>query len=115
MITDFTTLPSGRYDYGMDWSPDGGDIIFCATTEIGRGIFRINLTDGSQPLLVLPDPTPDTLPYNYCYYYNGGSRILFGDYNDSNNLNLYSVDANGNDYQLVVDIPGPTFLQGVLE
>ncbi len=115
LITDFTTLPSGRYDYGMDWSPDGGDIIFCATTEIGRGIFRINLTDGSQPLMVLEDPDPNTLPYNYCHYYDGGSRIVFGFNGGNNNFNLYSTDANGNDFQLIVDIPGVVILQGVLE
>jgi hypothetical protein len=115
LITDFTTLPSGRYDYGMDYHPNGGDIIFCATTAIGRGIFRINLTDGSQPLLVLEDPDPNTLPYNYCYYYDNGERIVFGFNSGNNNFNMYSTDANGNDFQLIVDIPGLVFLQGVLE
>lgn len=115
LTTDFTTLPSGRYDYGMDWSPDGGDIIFSAATEIGRGIFRINLTDGSQPLLVLEDPDPNTLPFNYCYYYDNGNRIVFGFNSGNNNFNMHSTDANGNDFQLIVDIPGLVFLQGVLE
>ena len=115
LMTDFTTLPSGRYDYGIDWSPDGGDIIYCAISEIGRGIFRIKLTDGSQPLMVLEYTDPDTLPYDYCYYYDGGSRIVFGFNSGNNNLNLYSVDANGNDFQLIVDIPGIIIPQGVLE
>lgn len=114
-ITDLTTLPQGRYDYGMDWSPDGGDIIYCASTVEGRGIFRINLTDGSQPYLLLPYTDDNTVPFNYPHYYEGGSRIIFGNNNENNVLTLYSVDENGNDLQQVGEFTGHTFLQGILD
>ncbi|MBO3115382.1 hypothetical protein J4050_01405 [Winogradskyella sp. DF17] len=118
LITNTINLPPGRYNDGMDWSPDGNDIILGASTnDLGRGIFRINLTSGSQPLLVLPDTDPNNATnYAYCYYYAAGSRIVFGDYNDNNELKLYSVDFNGNDlHQIGEELSGALFLQGVLE
>ncbi len=116
LIRDFATLPPGRYDYGLDWSPDGKDIIYSATTaDAGRGIFRINLTDGSQPLLVFEDPSPNSLPPGQPHYYANGTRIVWsGQENGQNNINFWSIDANGNDMQLFFEATGVKYLQGVL-
>lgn len=115
LISDFTTLPPAQYDYGMDWSPDGKDIIFSAHIGDEQGIYRIKLTDGSQPLLVFRHLTENSLPPNYPFYYAGGSRIVWGGQeNGQNNINLWSVDANGNDLQQFTNSSGTEFLQGVL-
>ena len=109
LIRDFTTLSQGGgYTRGLDWSPDGGDIIF-AVRAGEQGIYRIKLTDGSQPLLLFR-----TLA-NHAHYYAGGSRIVWGGQeNGQNDINLWSIDANGNDMRQLTDIGGTEFMQGVL-
>lgn len=115
LIRDFTTLPSSQYDFGLDWSPDGKDIIFSSEIDGVRGIYRINITDGSKPVLVFGDPSPESLPPYYPHYYAGGARIVWGGQeNGQNNINLWSIDANGADMQQVTNLSGTEFLQGVL-
>lgn len=114
-IRDFVTLPQGRYDFGLDWSPDGKDIIFSSTGQPQRGIFRINVSDGSQPLLVFADPSPSSNPPMNPTYYAGGTRIAWGGQeNGQNNINIWSIDANGNDMRQLTNLPGNELLQGVL-
>lgn len=110
-VRDFTTLPQGIYDAGMDWSPDGKDIILSSINSREKRIYRISLTDGSKPILLYRGHTDPAYPH----YYAGGSRIVFGGQEDgSNNLNLWSVDFNGKDLQQITDMSGPEFMQGVL-
>ncbi|XCF07706.1 hypothetical protein ABI125_07545 [Tamlana crocina] len=104
LITDFYTFPDGLSTYSLDWSPDGGDIIFTAYFNSTPGIYRINVTSGSQPLLVFEDPSPNTLPPGYPTYYNGGNRIAYaGSENGQSGSSLWSIDANGEDFQLLLD------------
>lgn len=114
LITDFTTLPDAGYS--MDWSPDGSNIIYRTDTDQGNGIFRINITDGSQPLLVFADQTENTVGPTSPYYYEGGSRIVFVDQDmGQQSLNLWTIDANGNDLQPLLETPsGDLFLVGIL-
>src|SRR5690606_12436155 len=54
--------------HGIDWSPDGSDIIFSwdasrQTVPAGdSGIYRVHPTAGGGPQLIFADPSPDTLP-----------------------------------------------------
>lgn len=117
LIRDFTKLPQARYDYGLDWSPDGGDIIFSSRIDGEQGIYRIKLTDGSQPLLVFRHLRENSVPPYYPHYYAGGSRIVWmgqSQENGQNNVILWSVDANGNDLQQITDSPFAESMQGVL-
>ncbi|MCK7591410.1 hypothetical protein M0G43_12560 [Subsaxibacter sp. CAU 1640] len=115
-ISDFTTLPIASYNEGLDWSPDGEDIIFSASSEEERGIYRINLTDGSQPLLLFLDISPQSLPPLQPHYYANGSRIAWsGQENGQGNVNIWSIDANGNDLQQITDTTGNDSMMDVLE
>lgn len=104
LITDFYTFPDGIATTSLDWSPDGGDIIFSAPLPAAIGIYRINLTSGSQPLLIFEDPSPNTVQPLGPTYYNGGDRIAWaGSENGQSGSSLWSIDANGNDMQLLLD------------
>ncbi|MEY8847229.1 TolB family protein [Psychroserpens sp. XS_ASV72] len=104
LITDFYTFPDGVGTTSLDWSPDGGDIIFSANYPTAIGIYRINVTSGSQPLLVFEDPSPNTVQPLGPTYYNGGNRIAWaGSENGQSGSSLWSIDANGNDMQLLLD------------
>lgn len=107
-IRDFTTLPLAQYR-NMDYAPDGGDIIFSGNTGLGFGIYRINLTDGSQPLLLFPTPDPNRNGPSVPHYYANGTRIAYQYLG-----NLWTMDANGNGSELLIEVPQLIFLQGVL-
>ncbi|HKK38224.1 MAG TPA: hypothetical protein VJ949_02275 [Cryomorphaceae bacterium] len=111
---DFMLMPQGGY-LNMDLSPSGEDIIFSATYDGVRGIYRLNLTTGSQPELVFLDLSPDTNPPYRPIYYAGGSRIVWeGQENGQNNGNLWTIGADGNDLQQMTDLSGNEYLIGVL-
>ena len=66
-----TLTPLGDYVpvYGIDWSPDGDDIIFSWNAASQpepikgeHGIYRIHPTSGGEPQLIFADPSPDTHP-----------------------------------------------------
>ena len=104
LITDFYTFPDGISTSSLDWSPDGGDIIFSAPLPSATGIYRVNVTSGSQPLLVFEDPSPNTVLPLGPTYYNGGDRIAWaGSENGQSASSLWSIDANGEDMQLLLD------------
>ena len=107
---DLTTLPSAQWS-GMDWSSDGEDIIYAASASTGeQGIFRINLTSGSQPLLLY-----NNTAVGYPHYYADDTRIVMhGQLNGTTSLNLWTIDANGNDLQQLTDVPQTIFMQNVL-
>ncbi len=107
-IQDFTTLPLGGYR-DIDYAPDGGDIIFSGNTGEGQGIYRLNLTDGSQPLMLFPNPDPNRVGPSVPHYYANGTRIVY-----QHLSKLWTMDANGNDIQLFFDVPQIVFMQGVL-
>ncbi len=107
-IQDFTTLPTGGYR-DIDYAPDGGDIIFSGNTGEGQGIYRLNLTDGSMPLMLLPKPDPNLVGPSVPHYYENGNRIVYQYLSK-----LWTMDANGNDIQLLFDVPQIIFMQGVL-
>ena len=119
-FSNFTTLNTNSIS-SLDWSPDGENIIFSATVgesveEAESGIFRINLTDGSQPILLFEDLSPQSLPPLRPHYYANGTRIVWsGQENGQNNMNLWSIDANGNDLQQITDTSGSDAIMGVLE
>lgn len=105
--------PLGDYAplHGIDWSPDGRDIIFSwaganQTEPAGEsGIYRISATAGGAPQLILPDPSPDTLPPFNPTYYAGGTRIAWSggrEYGDTN-TQVWSFDANGGDVKRLTD------------
>lgn len=107
-IRDFVTLPLAQYRT-IDVSPDGEDIIFTGNTGQGGGIYRMGLTDGSQPHLLLPRPDPNRSMPNYPHYYADGSRIVY-----QYDGNLWTMDANGNDVQPFLEVSQRIYLQGVL-
>ncbi len=110
---DLTTLPSAST--GMDWSSDGEDIIYAASTSEQRGIFRIHLTSGSQPHLLFAHNNPNTTIPSYPHYYADDKRIVMqGQLNGTNRSNLWTIDANGNDLQQLTDSPQNIFMQSVL-
>lgn len=115
LITSTVNLPAGGY-VTLDWSPDGSNIIFDGTISDQHGIYKINTTDGSQPLLLFPDQTPNTVGPHNPHYYEGGSRIVFVDQDEGQpSLNLWTIDANGEDKQALMDeSSGNLFLWGVL-
>ncbi|MGC6431629.1 MAG: TolB family protein [Jejuia sp.] len=107
-IQDFTTLPLGGYR-DMDYAPDGGDIIFSGNAGEGQGIYRINLTDGSQPFMLFPNPVTNRVGPSVPHYYANGTRIVY-----QRLSKLWTMDANGNDVQLFFDSSRLVFMQGVL-
>lgn len=109
--TDESTFP---YD-GMDWSPDGEDIIFAgASEESGRGLYRIEVTEGSKAMLLYPYTDTNTVQDSPYFYYAGGSRIAFRGTDGPNVRTLWSIDANGNDLQKIPDTHRVAFFMGVL-
>lgn len=115
LIRDFVTLPEAAYNYGLDWSPDGKDIIYSAQNSQERGIYRIDVTDGFQPFLIFDDPSPITQPPLYPHYYAGGTRIVWGGQeNDQTSIDLWSIGANGKDMQQMTNRSGSENMQGVL-
>ena len=115
VIRDFLALTGGVSNQGLDWSPDGGHIIFSGGGDQGVGIYRLELTDGSQPLRIFPQ-TSEVIdsPHNPRYYADG-DRIVFGHSgNGATTVDLWTIDANGGDPQLLLDYAGNIYLMGVL-
>lgn len=111
---DFSTLPVAAYN-NMDYAPDGNDIIFSGNIGKVRGIYRIELTGGSQPILLFTDPSPETVAPLYPHYYADGTRIVWGGQeNGTTSSNLWTIDSNGKDMQQLTNVPQTIFLQGVL-
>lgn len=109
--TDESTFPHD----GMDWSPDGEDIIFAgASEESGRGLYRIDVAEGSKAMLLYPYTDPNTVQDSPYFYYAGGSRIAFRGTDGPNVRTLWSIDANGNDLQKIPDTNRVAFFMGVL-
>jgi len=109
VVTEIYTFPAETLNIrGMDWSPDGDNVIFSARLgTLEQGFFRINVTDGSQPFLIYPELDPDFAPPLNPTYYDGGTRIAFADrLNGQDNWNIWSIDANGSDLQQITDTPG---------
>lgn len=74
------------------------------------------MTDGSQPLLLFLDISPQSLPPLQPHYYANGSRIAWsGQENGQGNVNIWSIDANGNDLQQITDTTGNDSMMDVLE
>ncbi|WP_154856886.1 TolB family protein [Cyclobacterium xiamenense] len=94
-------------------SPDGKDLIFISGTQTTAGIYRLELVDGAQPM-ELYRFDPQYTGFGYPHYYAGGTRIMMNGYQDQDNSNLWSIDANGNDLQMVTDTPGDELMIGVL-
>jgi len=111
-----TLTPLGDYVpvYGIDWSPDGDDIIFSwnAASQpepiAGEdGIYRIHPTSGGEPQLIFPDPSPHTHPPTNPTYYAGGTRIAWSgqDYGLTTSV-VWGIDANGADVQQLTEAEG---------
>ncbi len=106
--------------YGVDWSPDGSDIIFSwnassQTEPAGEsGIYRIHPTAGGGPQLIFPDPSPTSSPPRSPTYYAGGTRIGWSgqDYGDTTS-EVWSIDANGADVKRLTDDVGSARLQAI--
>ncbi|MHA7130515.1 TolB family protein [Algoriphagus namhaensis] len=110
-------VPSRNVARGMDWSPDGEDIIFAAGTEAdGPGLFRIEVAEGSKALMLFPHNDPNRTQSNPFFYYAGGSRIAFRPLGAGppNTSALWSIDANGGDLQPIPELFGVGFFMGVL-
>lgn len=114
--------PLGDYVplHGIDWSPDGTNIIFSwdasrQTVPMGdSGIYRIHPTAGGGPELIFEDPSPGTLPPMNPTYYDGGTRIGWSgqDYGDTT-MEVWSIDANGADERRLTDDVGSARLMTV--
>ncbi|MEZ4802323.1 MAG: hypothetical protein R2797_06085 [Gelidibacter sp.] len=117
LITDLMTLSVSPSNYGMDWSPNGEDIIFSASGgTTGRGIYRVNIVDGLSPQKIFDDPSPQSLPPLHPHFYANGTRIAWdGQENGQNNSNIWSIDANGADLQQLTNTSGNETLEGILE
>lgn len=107
---------------GIDWSPDGKDIIFSwrAAHQTGStqasGIFRIHPTAGGGPQLIFADPSEQNSPPSRPAYYAGGTRIAWsGQEYGQSTIEVWSIDANGGDVrQLTTDV-GSARLMAVWE
>lgn len=109
-LQTLTNLGDNVPVYGIDWSPDGGDIIFSwlasgQTEDFGEsGIYRIHPTGGGRPQLILPDPSPESLPPRGASYYAGGTRIAWsGQEYGQTRIQVWSIDANGGDVRQLTD------------
>lgn len=116
LITNVMTL-SVSPNTSMDWSPNGEDIIFSASsTATGKGIFRLSLIDGIGPQLIFTDLSPQSLPPLFPHYYANGTRIAWtGQENGQNNFNIWTIDVNGNDLQQLTTDSANETVSGVLE
>lgn len=101
---------------GIDWSPDGNTILFSwrgPPETMNRGIYALNPVGGS-PLLVFADPSPESLPPQNPKYYANGTRIVWaGQEYDQDNIELWSIDANGGDVQQLSDSPSAELITDV--
>lgn len=105
---------------GIDWSPDGRDIIFSwgaakQTEPLGEsGIYRIHPTAGGGPQLIFADPSPDSLPPMNPTYYAGGTRIAWsGQEYEYHSMEVWSIDANGADVKRLTDDVGSARLMAI--
>ncbi len=117
LITDVLRFSVAIPNSGIDWSPNGEDIIFSggSVALAGRGIFRVNLVDGVGEKLIFSDPSPQSLPPFFPHYYAGGTRIAWsGQENGQNNSNIWTIDANGNDLQQLTSDSANETVKGVL-
>lgn len=108
-----TMTKLGDYNplYGITFSPDGSDILFSwaadkQTEDFGEaGLYRIHPTAGSGPQLILADLSPVSTPPRNPRYYGGGTRIIFKELLPGElEPVIVSVDANGDDFQRMVDV-----------
>lgn len=105
---------------GIDWSPDGSDIIYswkaASETEVPGegGIYRIHPTAGGGPQLIFPDPSPDSLAPQHPTYYAGGTRIAWsGQEYGQTTMEVWSIDANGADVRQLTDDVGSARLMAI--
>lgn len=111
-------LPS----WGIDWAPDGSDIIFSwaaarQSVPAGEsGIYRIHPTAGGAPELIFVDPSPESLVPHHTTYYAGGTRIAWSgqEYGDTTS-EVWSIDANGADVKRLTDDVGSARLMAIWE
>ncbi len=121
-LQSLTSLGDHAPTNGIDWSPDGGDIIFSweadNQSEPARtgGIYRIHPTAGGGPQLIFTDPSPQSLAPMNTTYYAGGTRIAWSgqEYGDST-AEVWSIDANGADVQRLTDDVGSARLMAIWE
>jgi hypothetical protein len=88
---------------GFDWSPDSDNIIFYLdaytnnNSSFTEGIYRVQRAGGSPFLLFTYGADTSSTAHNLGYYDNG-NRIALERGGD-----IWSIDANGNDLQLLFD------------
>lgn len=121
-LNTLTYLGTDNPVYGIDWAPDGKDIMFSWNADQQKvplgdpGIYRIHPTAGSGPELVFQDPSPESLPPHRAMYYAGGTRIAWdGQEYGQTTIEIWSVDANGNDVQQLTDDLGSARLYAIWE
>ena len=99
---------------GYDWAPDSNNIIFYIDaftsdeSQITEGIYNIRRIGGNPFLLFSDGPDTSSIAHNLGYY-DKGNRIAFERGGD-----IWSMDANGNDLQLLFD-EGFVFLSFIWE
>ncbi|MFK7781478.1 TolB family protein [Psychroserpens sp.] len=88
---------------GYDWSPDSDNIIFYIdaytnnSSSFTEGIYRVQRAGGS-PFLIFTDGADTSSSAHNLGYYDNGNRIAIERGGD-----IWSIDANGNDLQLLFD------------
>ena len=99
----------------MEWSPDGNYIIFSGNLGDGKGIYRMGVTDGSQPFLIFPDPSPNTIAPLFPHFYANGSRIVWSGQEDGDtSFSLWTIDLNGDDLQRLTSLSDDQEIRDVL-
>jgi len=114
--TSISLPPTNTAANGLDWSPDGQELIFSlATADSGLGLYSFDVQEGSQLVKVLDWFQAPLYPH----FNSDGSRIFWGgklqSEQDQNKINILSVNRNGEDLQKVTDYNDILFFQGVLK